>query len=135
MVRCKIDGNARKDRWAKIVTGADRKAKGGYSIQGEFCNVNTELDLEVGSVVVRCDKDSDVYVYQVQEGAEDNRCLNLRLVTEEGKSDYLSLRRSLPSLLDRIEQALSSVDPRQAAIDEINQLLQKHKISAEELSW
>jgi len=133
MTRCKVDGRRNKGEWAKVVTGIDRNQKGGYAIEGEFVDINCELDLQDGQVVVYCDKDKDVFVYVVDSAYDDSNEHTKGMRAFAEGDQYLSLRKQLPSLLDRIEAALQDLDPRQAAIAQIKQIMSQHQITMGDL--
>ena len=43
-----------RQEWAKLVTGVDETKSNGYSLIGRFLTTNIELELPVGSIIVKC---------------------------------------------------------------------------------
>ena len=80
--------------WMKVVTKVDPNGRNGYSFDGEFLTDGVEVDLPVGSVIIRVDPEGSV-----KNGYQLGNVLKLQadgtmesLEYGDWKSDFLTLR-------------------------------------------
>jgi len=136
MTIARLNKRSRKAReWAKIVTGIDSTQKGGHAVEGEWFDLDAEVELPDGTLILYVDGDRDAWLYRVSEGASADRATNLERLTNEDGDFYYSLHREWPTLRAWIIAELeATLDPREQALAEIARLMKEHGVKLEELS-
>ncbi len=129
MVRIRIGRRNRKAKtWAKIISGVDRSAKGGYAIEGEWVGIGKQEDHPEGALIALADN-NDIKLLVVGEGQSEDGHEGVFLA-----HPWINYRTNLPDLLDAIEACLGQQsDPREMAIAEILRLAAEHGISLDDL--
>lgn len=113
-LRIQLDRRSRKTKhWAKIVTGCDRDAKGGYAILGDWVEVGKEEEVEAGAIIAFAD-DDDVKLYRVDSEGDEHGG-NMVEITE----DWIDYKSEKYTLCDAIDAALSvEINPLASVSDD-----------------
>ena len=100
--------SGRRTGWIKQVTSVDPNGRNGYAFDGEFLRDGVEVDLPVGSILVRVDPEGSVknawqsgHILKLQADGE-----MVELADGDWKDDFLGLRDAATEAMPRSEEAV-----------------------------
>ena len=109
--------SGRRTGWIKQVTSVDPNGRNGYAFGGEFLRDGVEVDLPVGSILVRVDPEGSVknawqsgHILKLEDDGE-----MVELADGDWKDDFLGLRDAATEAMpwpDETHQSEETVQPK-----------------------